>query len=264
MIYLRTIRLKWIPEAETAYPFNLPLIRQLDEIELDAPVTFFVGENGSGKSTLLEAIAVAMETLTIGSRNIEDDPTLEHARTLAGALRLSKNRSPRRSFYFRAEDAFGFTKRVIQDQQDLLAAEQELADSIQGSGKAAAVNVVRGERERLNARYGDNPDARSHGESFLHVLKERMLPGGFYLLDEPETPLSPTRQIALLALLKQCVEDDCQFLIATHSPILMAFPEARILCFEEGQILQTAYDDVEHVTLTRAFLNNPDSFLRRL
>lgn len=264
MIYLRTIRLKWIPETETPYPFNLPLIRQFDEIELDTPVTFFVGENGSGKSTLLEAIAVAMETVTIGSQNVEDDPTMAAARTLAAALRLSKNRAPRRGFYFRAEDAFGFTKRVIQDQQELLAAEQELADSVEGSGKAAAIGVVRGERERLNARYGENPDAFSHGESFLHILQERMLPGGFYLLDEPETPLSPTRQIALLALLKQCVEDDCQFLIATHSPILMAFPDARILCFEDGKITQTAYEEVEHVTLTRAFLNNPDSFLRRL
>jgi predicted ATPase len=264
MIYLRAIRMKWFPESEQNYPFNLPLIRNLDEIEFTSPVTFFVGENGSGKSTLLEAIAAGMETITIGSSRIEDDPTLEPARKLGSSLRFVKNQNPRRGFYFRAEDAFGFTRRVIHDQQDLREAEQELAESVKGDGKEMAVAVVRNQRLMLNRRYGDNPDAFSHGESFLNVLKQRMSPDGFYLLDEPETPLSPMRQIALLALLKQCVDDECQCLIATHSPILMAFPDAHILRFEDGQIQTVDYDDIEHVSITRQFLNNPEAFLRRL
>ena len=117
---------------------------------------------------------------------------------------------------------------------------------------------------KLIERYGADPDACSHGESFLNVLKERIVPDGFYLLDEPETPLSPMRQIALLYLIHDYVAEGCQFIIATHSPILMAYPEARILQFDEGDIREIPYNEVEHVTVTRSFLNNPDSYLRHL
>lgn len=139
-----------------------------------------------------------------------------------------------------------------------------LADSVVGSGKTAATGVIRVQRNKLIERYGDNPDACSHGESFLNVLKERMAPDGFYLLDEPETPLSPMRQIALLYLIHEHVLDGCQFIIATHSPILMAYPEASILLFDEGEIRKISYDEVEHVMVTRGFLNNPETYLRHL
>ena len=106
--------------------------------------------------------------------------------------------------------------------------------------------------------------AMSHGESFLNVFAQRCVPGGLYLLDEPETPLSPLRQLALLSHIKQRVTQACQFIIATHSPILMASPGASILSFDNDAIAPIAYDDVEHVSLTRAFLNDPEAFCRRL
>ena len=263
MVFLRSLYLRSLPEGDQ-FPFNLPLIKNLDEVSFSSPVTFFVGENGSGKSTLMEAIATGMEAITIGSHDVWEDPTLEAARALGDRLRLIRNKKPHRGFYFRAEDAFGFTKRIIQEQQALEEAEQEMMDSVEGSGKDAAAGVIRAQRMKLVERYGDDPDACSHGESFLNVLKERMTPDGFYLLDEPETPLSPMRQIALLYLIHDHVMDGSQFIIATHSPILMAYPKARILLFDEGEIREISYDDVEHVTVTRSFLNNPAAYLRHL
>ena len=109
-----------------------------------------------------------------------------------------------------------------------------------------------------------DPDAASHGETFLALMQTRLKPGGLYLLDEPETPLSPQRQLALLSLMKRCVAEDCQFIVATHSPILMALPGAAIWLFEGGRIRPVAWDETEHVALTRAFLASPGRFLDKL
>jgi predicted ATPase len=145
---------------------------------------------------------------------------------------------------------------------------QELADSFDqeytGSALGLAKGAVLGQRRALVERYGENLDANSHGESFLKLFQSRFVAGGLYLLDEPEAPLSPQRQLALMSMMKEMIDQDAQFIIATHSPILMAFPGARILNFDERPVREVNYDDVEHVSLTRAFLNNPQSFLRRL
>ncbi|HAZ44940.1 MAG TPA: hypothetical protein DCZ55_10825, partial [Cyanobacteria bacterium UBA11371] len=109
-----------------------------------------------------------------------------------------------------------------------------------------------------------NLDANSHGESFLKLFQSRFVPGGLYLLDEPEAPLSPLRQLAFLSMLKDMVNQDSQFIIATHSPILMAFPQASILSFDSYPVKEVPYDQLEQVTLTKAFLNNPESYLRHL
>ncbi len=113
-------------------------------------------------------------------------------------------------------------------------------------------------------RYGEDLDANSHGESFLKLFRSRFVPAGLYLLDEPEAPLSPQRQLALLSMLKEMVAEQAQFIIATHSPILMAYPEAQILSFASHPVSEVSSENVEHVSLTRAFLNNPNSFLRHL
>jgi predicted ATPase len=116
----------------------------------------------------------------------------------------------------------------------------------------------------MRKRYGEGLDTRSHGQQFLDFFQNRFVPGGLYLLDEPEAPLSPMRQLGLLALLKKMIENESQFIIATHSPILMAFPGATILSFDQIPVRPVTYEDLEHVTITRDFLNNPDSFLRHL
>jgi predicted ATPase len=124
--------------------------------------------------------------------------------------------------------------------------------------------VARGERAALTQRYGENPDARSHGETFLALLQTRLVPNGLYFLDEPETPLSPSRVLALIVLLAGCVRQSCQFVIATHSPLLMAMPEAAILLAENGHLQPVAWDDLEHVRVTRSFMRDPAAMMRRL
>jgi len=116
----------------------------------------------------------------------------------------------------------------------------------------------------MERRYGRDPDARSHGQAFINLFQQRFVPGGLYLLDEPEAPLSPQNQIGLLAVLLEMVEQDAQFVIATHSPILLAFPGAVIYSFDHVPVAAVAYGDLDHVTLTRDFLNDPSAFLRRL
>ena len=265
--HLKRISLKSTPDDET-FPFNLAVVRQLEEIELRTPVTFFVGENGSGKSTLLEGIAAAINLPAVGGADVSHDETLEAARRLARVLRLGWNRQTRRGFLLRAEDFFNFSRRMnnTSREMDELAAryEKELEARPNDAGLMRARGSMLGQKAAIAARYGENLDGRSHGESFLQLFQARLVPNGLYLLDEPEAPLSPLRQIALLSIIKEATEQNCQFLIATHSPILMALPGASILSFDEFPLREVEYGELEHVTLTKAFLNSPQSFLRHL
>ncbi|MBD5656781.1 MAG: AAA family ATPase [Candidatus Eremiobacteraeota bacterium] len=244
----------------------MPLLRDFGHLRFRAPVTFFVGENGSGKSTLLEALAAASGAYAIGRAAIESDQTLRPARELASALTLQRGLRPKTKAFLSAEDVFGFTQRVAQDMADLKTVESELLADSEASATARrrAASQIGAQRGALARRYGSDPDAGSHGETFLALLNERLVPHGLYFLDEPETPLSPTRILALIALLSRATADGSQFLIATHSPILMALPTAEILEFSGDRIAPVAYDDVEHVRVTRDFLNRPEAFLRRL
>ena len=166
--------------------------------------------------------------------------------------------------FLRAEDVFGFTRRVAGDMRELRATEEDLRQRLPTGSAARAAGAVAGQRAAFERRYGADPDARSHGETFLGLLESRLAPRGLYLLDEPEAPLSPVRVLALIALLTDRVAQDCQFIVATHSPILMACPGADILLLDGAGIRRVPYEDLEHVRLTREFLNNPDAFVRRL
>jgi len=266
MIHLRSIAQKGTNEKE-GFPFNVPVIRALTEIEFRAPVTFFVGENGSGKSTLMETIACAAGSVTVGSESVKTDPSLAHVRTLAGHLRLTWTNRTHKGFFLRAEDFFGYAKQIARTRQELEDDLNKVDGEYAGRSKFAkdlAKMPHANELHAIKSRYGDGLDARSHGESFLALFQSRFVPNGLYLLDEPEAPLSPIRQLAFLSALKQMVAEDSQFIIATHSPIIMAFPGAEILSFDGGQIRRVNYGDLEHVTLTREFLNDPKSYLRYL
>jgi predicted ATPase len=259
-------------ERHTTHPFNLPLVQGLPSIEFAAPVTFFVGENGSGKSTLLEALACAIGSITVGSANVKTDPTLAHARELAKHLRLSWSKKTNKGLFLRAEDYFGYVKNLAQLRQQLAEDEHRVDADLAGSSQYArdlARGVFRGQAHAIDSRYQKGLDERSHGESFIDFFRARFVAGGVYLLDEPEAPLSPLRQIGMLALLKQLVAQGAQFIIATHSPILMAYPQATILQFGGSgsgheAIKPVDYNAVEHVAVTRDFLKNPERFLRHL
>jgi predicted ATPase len=267
-IHLRSIR-KLNPEAGLpgGYPFDLPVIRALDELAFSSPVTFFVGENGSGKSTLLEALACAIGSVVVGSESVERDRTLAAVRRLALFFRLAWNKKTRKGLFLRAEDFFGYAKRMAQIQAeleaDLKAVEEDYQDRSE-TARAYARMPYQGQLHDMHSRFGDGLDSRSHGESFLALFRSRFVPGGVYLLDEPEAPLSPLRQIGLISLLKEMVAQDAQFIIATHSPILLAFPGAAILSFDSIPIRPVEYNNLEHVSLTRSFLNNPEAYLKHL
>lgn len=247
------------------FPFDLAVLRGFEELRLTTPVTFLVGENGSGKSTVLEAIAAGVGAVAVGSAEIARDPTLAPARALAKRLVFVRRRHARTRLFFRAEDAFGFAKRLTAEMAEHEAIAGELTDSLPpGWGRQIAVGAARAQGGALAARYGADPDGFSHGEAFLRLLESRIVPRGLHLLDEPETPLSPQRVLALLVLLHRAVGTGAQFVIATHSPILMALPGARILSFDDGRIAPVAWDELPHVDITRAFLNNPEAWLSRL
>lgn len=265
MSHLRSLAIA--RRSSHAFPFSVPVIRALDTLSFDTPVTFFVGENGSGKSTLMEGIALAAGLPTVGSVAATDDRTLEAQRALSKALKLVWNRRTRKGFFLRAEDFFGFTKQLSQLRADLLQRAAEIGEEYKDRSeyaKGLALGPMLGSVGDMDRRYGADLDASSHGQSFLTLFQSRFVPGGLFLLDEPEAPLSPQSQLALLAMISDMVARDGQFIIATHSPIVLAFPGARIYSFDDGEVRERAYDDLEHVSLTRDFLNAPERFLRHL
>jgi predicted ATPase len=217
------------------YPFSIPAIRNLRVLSLKGPVTFLAGENGTGKSTLLEAVAVACGfNAEGGSRNFRFSTRPSHS-SLHEYLRLVRPPGrPRDGYFLRAESFYNVAT----------AAEEQYGV--------------------LHAYGGRSLHEQSHGESFMALVLERLKGHGLYLFDEPEAALSPTRQMALLAAMHDLVRRGSQFLIATHSPILMGYPGATIYLLTEGAITRVPYTETEHYVITRSFLNNPEGMLREL
>ena len=218
------------------YPFSLPAIRTLDSIELHPRVTFLVGENGSGKSTLLEALAVALGfNPEGGSRNFNFNTRESHSE-LHACLRIAKGvRRPRDGFFLRAESWFNVGTEI-----EKLDREPAPAPPI------------------IDSYGGRSLHEQSHGESFMALLKKRFGGQGLYLLDEPEAALSPTRQIEALQRFHELVLGGSQFVIATHSPILMAYPDALILHCTPTGLQPVHYEETEHFRVTRDFLLHRD------
>jgi predicted ATPase len=219
-------------EDPRVYPFSLPAVQALDGLALSA-VTYFVGENGSGKSTILEALAVASGFNAEGGTVNFRFATRPTESDLHRYLRIARTHRPKTGFFLRAESFYN------------------VATEIERLGVAHA--------------YGERPlHEQSHGESFLALLKHRFGGEGLYILDEPEAALSPSRQLSLLVRMHELVEAGSQFIIATHSPIVLAYPGAAIYYFDENGITPALYDELEHVQLTRDFLNQRERFLGRL
>jgi predicted ATPase len=226
----------------TAYPFSIPAIASLHELDLDPYVTFLAGPNAAGKSTLIEAIAVACGLNPEGgSRNFTFQTRASHS-PLGDVMRLVRGaRTPKTDFFLRAEAFFNLASAI----EDL--------DNEPGGGA------------KIIASYGGRSlHEQSHGQSFLALLVQRFGPNGLYLLDEPESALSPQGQLAMLRRLYELVAEGCQFVIATHSPILLSFPHARIYELTDDGIATVAYDATETVTLYRSFLAAPEAYLRHL
>ena len=226
------------------YPFALNIIKNLQDITLPTQVTFLVGENGSGKSTILEAIACkAGFGAEGGSKNINfktsDEITYASAQQLADCLTLSWRRKPTNGYFFRAESFFNVANYL-----DAIAKDDFRAYTAYG---------------------GKSLHAQSHGESFWSFFNNRLGADGFFILDEPEAAFSPQRQLSLMIIMHQlCKNPYSQFIIATHSPILLAYPHATIYSCDSGALTKIAYTDTDHYQITKRFLDNPERYLQYL
>jgi predicted ATPase len=224
------------------YPFSLPAVRELFELSFHPAVTYLVGENGSGKSTLLEAIAVAWGfNPEGGSKNFAFGTRASHSE-LHRYLRLARGyKRPRDGYFLRAESFYNVASEIDRLDEDPLGG------------------------PRINRAYGGRSlHTRSHGESFMDLLGKRLFGPGLYIFDEPEAALSPSRQLAALARIHQLVGKGSQFVIATHSPILMSYPDARIFLLGRDEIRPVAYEETEHFKVTRDYLNGHRRTLKAL
>jgi predicted ATPase len=233
LIGLRRVPARW----GEGFPYDVPAVDAVEDLRLDAPVTLLAGDNGTGKSTLVEAIAAAIGFAGEGGelQRSGERPAVPRA-VLDGALEPVLSRTkPRLGYFLRAESFFNVAAYIGSD--DLFAPDLSL--------------------------YGDVPlHEQSHGQSFLALASNRFGGEGFYVLDEPEAALSATGAIALLAIIVRAAQDGAQFVIATHSPILLACPGARIYELDDAGLRPTAYDDLDAVRLTRSFLEAPERYLR--
>lgn len=234
-MFLRSVEIRRNEDMdEKAYPFSIPAIKTMDKLYFHTNVTFLVGENGSGKSTLLEAIAYQCGFHTAGGSRNNEYEVDSSAAILGNAIRLSWMPKVTNGFFLRAETFYHFASYI--DTLD--------PDTLRNYG-------------------GRSLHQQSHGEAFLSLFKHRFGKKAIYLLDEPEAALSPARQLALMRVIKD-LSDEAQFIIATHSPILLGYPDAKILNFDDQPVEEIRYEDTLHYIVTRRFLENRKTVLAEL
>lgn len=231
--FIQKIIFEWDKIDKNSYLMNIEALKDVENIAFSKPITFFVGENGTGKSTLLEAIAIAHGFNPEGGTKNYAFSTYDTHSELCEAIRISKGyRKEKWGYFLRAESFYNVATQ-----------EEEYADF-------------------------DHPSEyyhqKSHGESFLKLLQNNVRPNGLYLFDEPEAALSPQRQLTLLMEISRCANEGSQFIIATHSPILLGIPNSEIYCFDDGHIHNCAYEETESYRVTEMFINNREVLLKRL
>lgn len=231
--FIQGLTIDWNKISSDSYLREIDAIKGVKELAFHNPITFFVGENGSGKSTLLEAIAVSYGFNPEGGTKNYSFSTYDSHSELCDAIRIAKGvRRPKSGYFLRAESFYNVATK-----------EQEYADITHPSEK-----------------YHE----KSHGESFLAIAQNYMREDGIYIFDEPEAALSPQRQLTLLMEIYKCAKEGAQFLIVTHSPILLGIPGADIYTFDEGKIHLCEYEDTDSYIVTEMFINNRDNLLYKL
>ncbi|MGN1419160.1 MAG: AAA family ATPase [Acutalibacteraceae bacterium] len=231
--FIKGVVFEWDKIDKTSYLKKIEAFQGIERIDFTHSITFFVGENGSGKSTLLEAIAVAHGFNPEGGTKNYLFSTHDTHSELCDAVRISKGyRKEKWGYFLRAESFYNVATR-----------EEEYADAAHPS-----------------AGYHE----KSHGESFMALAQNNLRPDGLYLFDEPEAALSAQRQLTLLMEIYRCAKEGAQFIIVTHSPILLAIPGSEIYCFDNGQIHTCSYEETDSYRVTEMFINNKDAFLKKL
>lgn len=235
-MFIKDIRIRWDEVSPDSYVREIPAVASIDELEFTKPVTFFVGENGSGKSTLLEAIAIAYGFNPEGGTKNYSFSTYDSHSELCDAVKLSRGyKKPKWSYYLRAESFYNVATK-----------EDEYSRGPGGGGIPQFLHQ------------------KSHGESFMKVVESNFRSDGLYILDEPEAALSPQRQLTLLYYIHKYSEEGAQFIIVTHSPILLGLPDAEILTFDDGELHSCEYEETESYKITEMYINNRRSVLDKL
>ncbi len=233
-LFIQKIMIDWRRISPDSYLRKIDALRNLEELELARPVTFFVGENGTGKSTLLEGVAVAYGFNPEGGTRNYSFSTYDSHSELCDALTIGKGyRRVKGGYFLRAESFYNVATKEEEYAADPYAVPEEL-------------------------------HRKSHGESFLAIVQKHFRPEGLYILDEPEAALSPQRQLTLLMEINRLAEQGAQFLIVSHSPILLGMPQAEILSFGEGKLHEITYEQTDSYQVTEMFINNREYLLGKL
>ena len=240
-LFIRGIKINWDKVEQYNYVRHIASIRSIETLDLNNSITFFVGENGTGKSTLLESIAVAYGFNPEGGNRNFNFSTMDSHSDLHQAITVVKGSiRPKSNFFLRAESFYNVATKAEEYRDG-----DDYSDYYRSYG-------------------GKSLHDQSHGESFLALMQNRFHPHGIYILDEPEAALSPQRQLSLLMLIHDLANKGAQFIVASHSPILLGTPGASILSFDDGEIKEIAYEETESYKLTELFIRNKELVLSRL
>ncbi|MDS7597583.1 AAA family ATPase [Agrobacterium tumefaciens] len=256
MLFLDSISMKDPVSGGDEYPFSVPALRNIERLRFKTPITFFAGDNGSGKSTLLEGLAAGMNAYAIGAHGqVSSDVYLQHAGTVANAFYFARKKYPKVRMFMRAEDVLGYVRQLNEERLDDFRWERELA-------LKKGQDFPEETPETFRRIVRTNPiDRRSHGEGFIDIMQQRLHGAGLYFLDEPESPLSPQKQLQLAEIIRQTAESGAQLIVATHSPVLLAIPEATIYNFSEAGIHERLYDELENIQFLRRFMDRPGRYM---
>lgn len=262
MPYLSSININ--TERTHPFPYDIPAIKYAKNIDLSNRVTFLVGENGTGKSTLLETIACRLQVPHIDGSGYSKN-SFDAAKTLLPHLELTWQIERSVGFFFRAEDFGDYLNSVHRVGTTLEYQMGDLDELVPKHIIEEMKESANYQLRQMRRNYGQELNAFSHGEAYLHIMNEMINTRGIYLLDEPEAALSPAKQLTLISFLNQHLKmHNSQFIIATHSPMLLAYPDATIYEISSDSMEKSALEDTEHYTVTKSFLNNPEAFLRHL
>lgn len=246
------------------FPFNIAAVRFSRQVQLDSRVTIFIGDNGTGKSTLLESIALCLRLPLIGG-HINDYSGFEAAETLKPFMEIEWKRQTSKGFFFRAEDFSDFIHSAENNRRKIDADLSDLKGEVDDSIIRQMNDSMNYSLYEMRKNYGENMQAFSHGEAYLKILQTRIGEKGIFLLDEPEAALSPLKQLSLIFFIMEVLKNNnTQFIISTHSPMLMGIPGAMNYEIQEDSMQQVNYKDTDHYRITKLFLNNPEHYLNQL
>lgn len=262
MSYIAKIHMD-IPRTNP-FPFDVPAVKFANNIDLGSSVSFFVGDNGTGKSTLIETLAYRLQLPHMDGSGYSKE-SFNASKILLPFLEVDYDIERTVGFFFRAEDFGDYLNSVDRSDAKLSSQLQDLEGQVPEHIIKEMKDNANEQLYHMRKNYGQELQSFSHGEAYMKIIQEKIRNRGIYILDEPEAALSPSKQLSLISFIKEHLKTNMsQFIIATHSPILMSYPEAFIYEITQDSMIKTALEDTEHYTITKSFLNNPEMYFRHL